>query len=342
MKSPKSPPFEGGESAPIKASRTGRRRGGKNILTTPSAPLKERGHFFDGAATAPPRGGDFGLIVTWCLVMLGVIACQPLPQYAPPPTTPQRIISVVPSATEMLFAFGLDEKVIAVGDYDRFPPEVSSKPRIGGLLNPNIEKIIEMKPDLVVAYGSQDTLGERLKALGIRYHLFVHGNAEDTLRAISDLGRIVGAEESSDKIVGDIRKTFDELRAQAPPKKPKVLLVHNRGAGMLGSFYTVGSKTFQHDLINIAGGENTFGDVDREALQPSIEEVIKRAPDIIIETLPPPIDERDVIQRKKDWESLGLAKGRVHILGENYYLVPGPRLHLAARGFAEIIRRFSE
>ena len=71
---------------------------------------------------------------------------------------PKRIISVVPSATEMLFALGVGDRVIAVGDYDRFPPEVESRPRIGGLLNPNIEKIIEMKPDLVLTYGSQEVL----------------------------------------------------------------------------------------------------------------------------------------------------------------------------------------
>src|SRR5262245_49321826 len=102
---------------------------------------------------------------------------------------PTRIISVVPSATEMLFALGVGDRVIAVGDYDRFPSEVESRPRIGGLLNPNIEKIIEMKPDLVLTYGSQDVLRDRLNAVGIRLYPFTHGGVEHTLDYIIELGK---------------------------------------------------------------------------------------------------------------------------------------------------------
>lgn len=255
--------------------------------------------------------------------------------------TPQRIISVVPNVTEMLFAFGLDDKVIAVGNYDHFPPEVETKPRVGGFLNPNVEKIIELMPDLVITYGTQEVLRERLESVGIRMYPFVHGNVEQTLRFMLDLGRRVGATERSEEIVSKIQRAFDEARATAPSVRPRVLLIHNRGAGMMTSFYTVGSRAFQHDLIEIAGGRNLFGDVDRETLQPSLEEVISRNPDIIIETQPPPLKPADVAQRKKDWEHLGLAKGHVYIEGENYLLVPGPRLDLAVRRFSDIIRGVS-
>ena len=107
---------------------------------------------------------------------------------------------------------------------------------------------------------------------------------------------------------------------------------------MLGSFYSVGSEAFQHDLIQIAGGRNLFSDIDRETLQPTLEEVISRKPDIIIETLSSIKDDNEIAQRKKDWESLGLARGRIYIEAENYLLVPGPRLNLAAKRFGEIIR----
>jgi iron complex transport system substrate-binding protein len=190
-----------------------------------------------------------------------------------------------------------------------------------------------------VIYGSQEGLRERLKTVGIRFHAFAHGNAEQTLQYMLELGRVVGAARRADDIVAEIRRTFDEIRAGRPAIKPKVLLVHNRGAGLVGSFYTVGNKAFQHELIELAGGENLFGDVDRETLQPSIEEVIKRAPDIIIETLPPPVDPKEALQRRQDWESLGLAHGRIHIVGESYFLVSGPRLNLAAEGFAKIIQQ---
>ncbi|PYS52891.1 MAG: hypothetical protein DMG13_14720 [Acidobacteria bacterium] len=272
-----------------------------------------------------------------CLMMLLSLCCCSAPK-PKAPFAPQRIISVVPNVTEMLFAFGLGDKVIAVGDYDQFPPEVAAKQRIGGLLNPNLEKIIELRPDLVITYGTQDVLRDRLQSVGIAMYPFIHGNVEHTLQFMLDLGHAVRADARAEQVVQEIRNTFDRVRAKAPPVRPKVLLVHNRGAGMLGSFYSVGSQAFQHDLIEIAGGQNLFGDIDRETIQPTLEEVIRRKPDIIIETLSSIRNDREIAQRKKDWETLGLARGRVYIESENYLLVPGPRLNLAARKFSEIIR----
>ena len=261
----------------------------------------------------------------------------------PKARVPKRIISVVPSATEMLFALGVGDRVIAVGDYDRFPPEVESRPRIGGLLNPNIEKIIEMKPDLVLTYGSQEALRLRLNAVGIRLYAFTHGDIEHTLDYIIELGKTVGEENRGREIVDRIHASFDDLRKTAPATRPSVLIVHNRGAGLLGSFYSVGSKAFQHELIDIAGGRNVLGDLEQEVIQPTLEEIIRRAPDIIIETIPPPASEADIRQRENDWKTLknvpAVQKGRVFVVTDDYLLVPGARLDQAARRFAELIRR---
>src|SRR5262245_28514952 len=181
-------------------------------------------------------------------------SCAPAKPREASTGAPQRIISVVPNVTETLFAFGLEDKIIAVGDYDHFPPEVEKKPRIGGLLNPNIEKIIELHPDLVITYGSQNILRDRLQSVGIQMFPFTHGNVEHTLQAMLELGRVVGAEDRAKQVVDDIRKTFEDIRAHAGAQRPKVLIVHDRGAGTLGSFYSVGAKAFQNDLIEIAGG----------------------------------------------------------------------------------------
>ncbi len=276
--------------------------------------------------------------LVWAVSVSLLLACSQPVNTVTPAGPPRTIISVVPSVTETLYAFGLSDKVVAIGDYDNFPPEVSRKPRIGGLINPNIEKIIELRPDLVITYGSQDVLRRRLHSVGIRMLPFVHGDVEQTLHFMLDLGRAVGAEQQVNEIVADIRKTFDDIRAHAPASAPKVLLIHNRGAGTLGSFYTVGALAFQHNLIEIAGGRNLFDDVDTETLEPTLEEVLSRKPDVIIETLPSGPSAGEVEQRKKDWESLGLAKGRIYIESEDYLLVPSPRLALAARRISEIIR----
>ena len=241
----------------------------------------------------------------------------------------------------MLFAFGLADRIIAVGDYDELPPGSVDKPRIGGLLNPNIEKIIEYKPDLVITYGSQDILRDRMKELGIRIYPFTHGSISQTLDYMMALGRTVGAEDKAREIEHRIRMTFDEIRKRAPAKHPKVLLVHNRGVGALGSFYSVGGTAFQNELIEIAGGVNIFGDVDKEVMEPSVEAILQRGPDIIIETLPSGLADAEAQRRKSDWNKLArlpaVVNKRVFIIGEDYMLVPGPRLDLAAKKFAEVI-----
>ena len=287
------------------------------------------------------RGHRPRLQFAFCLLVLIIASCSRPGAQPARPAIPQRIISVVPSATETLFSLGCGSRIIAVGEYDRVPPEFGERPRIGGLLDPNIEKIIELKPDLVVTYGTQDLLQGRLRALGIRLYPFMHGDVDHTLQFMLDLGATVGAEDQARDIVARIRKTFDEIRANAPAVHPKVLLVHNRSAGSLGSSYTIGSQAFQHQLIAIAGGVNIFGDVDKEALQPSVEEIIVRAPEIIIETLAPPVSDAAAVQRRADWQALtnlpAVKNNRTYILAEDYMLLPGPRLDVAARRFAEII-----
>jgi len=241
----------------------------------------------------------------------------------------------------MLFAFGLADRVIAVGDYDELPPEVGVKPRVGGLLNPNIEKIIEYKPDLVIIYGTQEILRDRMKEMGIRIYPFTHGSIDHTLNYMLELGHTVGADDNARKIEQRIRKTFEEARSRAVTTHPKVLLVHDRGVGVLGSFYSVGAKAFQNELIEMAGGVNIFSDVDKEVMQPSVEAIVERRPDIIIETQPSGLSDREAQQRRKDWDVLAklpaVMNGRVYVVGEDYLLVPGPRLDLAARKFGEII-----
>jgi ABC-type Fe3+-hydroxamate transport system substrate-binding protein len=160
---------------------------------------------------------------------------------------------------------------------------------------------------------------------------------------MTDLGRTVGSEAQAKAIQDRIQRAFDEVRANAPTKHPKVLIVHNRAAGIMGSFYSVGSRAFQHELLEIAGGENIFGDVEKEVIQPSIEQIVSRRPDIIIETLPPPLNARELNQRMQDWESMSslpaVQNHRVYMTEEEYLLVPGPRLDLAARRFGELIRK---
>ena len=94
-------------------------------------------------------------------------------------TQPQRIISIIPSTTEMLFAMGAGPRVIGVGNFDRYPPEAETRTKVGGLIDPDVERIISLKPDLVVVYGTQTDLRAQLERAGIPMFLYQHAGLAD-------------------------------------------------------------------------------------------------------------------------------------------------------------------
>ena len=105
---------------------------------------------------------------------------------------PTRIVSLVPALTEMLFAIGAGPQVVAVSSYDEFPPEVKSLPRVGALLDPDMERILSLRPDLVIVYGSQTDLQAQLARAGIRVFNYRHAGLAGVLNTLKDLGAAVG------------------------------------------------------------------------------------------------------------------------------------------------------
>src|SRR5947207_3596150 len=106
----------------------------------------------------------------------------------------RRIISIIPATTEMLFAMGAGDRVIAIGNYDTYPPEAQKLPKVGALIDPNVEQILQMRPDLVVIYGTQTELKRRLDRANIAYYSYVHKGLSDIAQTIRTLGMRVGAD----------------------------------------------------------------------------------------------------------------------------------------------------
>src|SRR5207245_3978181 len=106
----------------------------------------------------------------------------------PQPSGAHRVVSIIPATTEMLFAMGAGDRVVAVGSYDRFPPEVDALPRVGALLDPNVERILSLKPDLVVIYGTQTDLRTQLDRAGVPSYPYVHRGLRDVTETIRSLG----------------------------------------------------------------------------------------------------------------------------------------------------------
>ncbi len=189
---------------------------------------------------------------------------------------PERIVSLAPSNTENLFALGLGDKIVGVTDYCNYPPEALNKTKIGGFTTINIEKILQLNPDLVVAsYGNGQQNVETMKNLGLKVIAFNPKSIKDIERDILLLGKITGKEEKAKEIVTFMEKKVNESRNDFKIK-PRVMhiLWHD-------PIWVSGSNTFIDEIIKIAGGENTFSDLDGWKIV-SKEDIISRNPDVIL------------------------------------------------------------
>ncbi len=258
---------------------------------------------------------------------------------------PRRIVSLVPSVTETLFAIGAGPQVVGVSSYDREPPEVSRLPRVGALIDPDVERILSLRPDLVVVYASQADLREQMRRAGIQTWPFAHGGLADVARVATEIGALTGHAREGDRLAASITARITRVRASAAGRdRPKVLLVFGREPLALRNIYASGGVGFLHDLIEVAGGANVFADVRRESVQATTELILARAPDVIIELRPEALSTRSREQAERDaWATLAavpaVRNGRVHFLSGSEFVVPGPRIGQAAEAIAAAIRQ---
>ncbi len=254
-----------------------------------------------------------------------------------------RIISLVPALTEMLFAIGAGPQVIAVSSYDEFPPEVEVLPRVGALLDPDMERILALRPGLVLTYGSQTVLEVQLARAGIRTFTYRHGGVAGVLQALRDLGAATGHAADGERKAREIQAQLDAVQARVRQyRRPSTLLVFSRQPQSLQQMYVSGGVGFLHDILQIAGGANVFADVRRESVQPSHETLLARAPEAIIEMhATGMMATADVRRERSLWASLAsipaVRSGRIHFLDGSYLVVPGPRMGLAAEALARAL-----
>jgi iron complex transport system substrate-binding protein len=194
---------------------------------------------------------------------------------------PQRIISLAPSNTEILFALGLAERVVAVTDYDNYPPEAKQKPSIGGFSTPNIEKVVALSPDLVLATSiHQKQVIPNLEQKGIAVFALAPKTLDEVLEAITLVGKITGEDRAASKLVTEMRTKIeavtDKTSGLSEAQRPRVFYItwHD-------PLLTAGSGTLQGELIEKAGGTNVARDLTG---YPGItlEAIIEANPGVII------------------------------------------------------------
>ena len=243
---------------------------------------------------------------------------------------PQRVISLVPALTEMVFAIGAGSRVVAVSSYDEDPPEVKSLPKVGALIDPDVERIISLRPDLVLLYGSQTDLMTQLNRASIPYFEYRHSGLGGVTETIRALGKRLGQEPQANALVSSIDGRLSAVRQRtAPLKKPRTLLVFGRESGSLRSIYASGGRGFLHEMLEVAGGINVFADVKAESVEASTEMILARAPDVILElrSADPSADQRFEMESWRQLASMPAVRAnRIYLLTGKSLVVPGPRI----------------
>ena len=270
------------------------------------------------------------------LVALAFVACRDVvyvetgtkgAKEASAATTPQRIISLSPSTTEVLYGVGAFERVVAVSSYDKFPPEVSQLPKVGGWSNTNLEQVATLKPDLIVMTSSQAPLiKDKLDALGARTLVVPSYTVADALLGIEQIGAATGRDEAARTLIAETRAKLGDVRARTRDlPRLRVLCIVDRVPGTLRGLYAATHGSFFVELIEIAGGEsiappasNGFGQISKEA-------VVSLNPDIIFDMLQ--TGDGKLAENTQDvWKELANVRavraGRVYRLRDESMLHP--------------------
>jgi len=244
---------------------------------------------------------------------------------------PRRIISFIPAVTEMLFALGVGDRVVAVGSFDRYPPAIEKLPRVGALLDPDLERILSLRPDLVTVYGSQTDLKAQLERAKVPIFAYSHAELSDVTKTILDLGDRVGRAERARELTGEIERALADVRRRvAAIPRPRTLIVFGRESLSLRGIYASGGYGFVHDMVTAAGGDNIFADLKQQAVQATAELIIARRPEVILELRAEPLTPDQQAKELATWKQLSsvpaVRDGRVHIIADPRVVVPGPRV----------------
>ncbi|MFN0167291.1 MAG: ABC transporter substrate-binding protein [Bryobacteraceae bacterium] len=259
---------------------------------------------------------------------------------------PVRIISTAPSITETLFALGLGDRVIGVSNYCHYPQEATARPKVGSYLRPNVETIVALKPDLVILQKIPNGSAEQLERMDIRALVVEHGNLAGMFAAIRAIGGATGVSPKAEALIREMDAQLGRIRARTRNlSRRSLLFVVGRAPGRLEGLIAVGKGSYLNELMDAAGGQNALADSISEYPRISLETVLARNPDVVVD-MGDMADTTSVTESHKQavvalWSqrpSLKAVAGkRVFAVASDIFVVPGPRVAEAALAFARML-----
>lgn len=257
----------------------------------------------------------------------------------------KRIVSLAPSITESLFALGLDDSVVGVTRYCRYPAKTKSIGKVGGFLDPSDEAILRLTPDLVVMGPENGERAQRLESLGLRSLVVQQKTIPDILEAMIQIGEAADKQKEAADWVENANSEMEQVRrAVEGLKRPRVLVSMTRvfETGDISEVYVAGKNNFYDDLIELAGGVNAYDGSIIKTPAVSAEGIIALNPEIILD-LVPDVDEMHISPDKAlaQWQSLSAVSAirnkRVYVLTGDYTVIPGPRFLNTMHDFVSAI-----
>lgn len=259
---------------------------------------------------------------------------------------PARIVSTAPSITETLYALGLGDRVVGVTTYCHYPPEARKKPKIGNYTQPDLERIASLRPDLVIIQKNPIRLADKLKALRLNSLEVTHESLAEIRQMITQIGQAAGVPERAAALNARIASGLDEVRRRTGRYQPrKTFFVIGRTPGTIENLVTLSGGSYLDEIIRIAGGVNIFADARTTYPKVTLEEVLARAPEVIIDMGDMAQTEGVTEEHKRSVVALwgrhpsipAVKQGRVYAVASDVFVVPGPRVVEAAREFARRI-----
>jgi len=263
---------------------------------------------------------------------------------------PQRIISTTPSITEILYALGLGDRVVGVTRFCRYPPEAQEKPKIGDYINPNLEAMAALRPDLVIIQTNPVRLRDRLNALHLRSLEVDQQSLKAIYASIRSIAQATATETRAAVLITSMERKLADIAARsATLNRVRVMFVVGRAPGRLDGLIVAGNASYLNQILSLAGGENVFGDAVASYPQVSLEEVMARNPDVIIDIGDMGDADNATDARKQSivalWQRAPTVKAvknsRVYPVAADIFVVPGPRAVNAAQQIFALLHPMS-
>jgi iron complex transport system substrate-binding protein len=252
----------------------------------------------------------------------------------------QRIVSTSPSITETLFAMGLGSRVVGVTIYCDYPPAALKLPKIGTLLKPDVEVITALHPDLVVVEKTPNHLPEQLAHLHLHYVEYESLNLETIYAGMRAIGKAADVNPAAEKLIGEMQTAVEDTRRRtAGLPKPTVAFLVGHTGNRLEGLIAGAAHSYFSNLISIAGGADTFADSAAPYPTVSLEEILSRNPDFILELSSGNKEQQEqVIRLWKEHTALrAVTNGHIYPIPPGPFLIPGPRVTEALRTLVHLL-----